>query len=166
MSCVFFWQNCQPLPCFILYSKTKISFYSKCLLASYFCVPIPCDEKEIFFGVHSQRSYRSSQNHSTSVSLALVIRAQTWITVILNSQPWKRTEIILSFLRLHPSTAFQTLLLAMRATSFLLRDSNPQWYIQWSSELSSPIPVPFSSLISQMLMFTLAISSLTTSNLP
>ena len=34
---------------------------------------------------------------------------QTWITVILNGLPWKRTEIILSFLRLHPNTAFQTL---------------------------------------------------------
>ena len=29
--------------------------------------------------------------------------------MILNGLPWKETEIILSFLRLHPSTAFQTL---------------------------------------------------------
>ena len=29
--------------------------------------------------------------------------------MILNGLPWKRIEIILSFLRLHPSTAFQTL---------------------------------------------------------
>ena len=29
--------------------------------------------------------------------------------MILNGFPWKRTEIILLFLRLHPSTAFQTL---------------------------------------------------------
>ena len=29
--------------------------------------------------------------------------------MILNGLPWKRTEIILSFLRLHPSTAFQIL---------------------------------------------------------
>ena len=36
------------------------------------------------------------------------------------------TEIILSFLRLHPSTAFQTLLLTTMATPFLLRDSCPQ----------------------------------------
>ena len=28
--------------------------------------------------------------------------------MILNGLPWKRTEIILSFLRLHPSTAFWT----------------------------------------------------------
>ena len=34
---------------------------------------------------------------------------QTWITVILNGLPWKWTEIILLFLRLHASTAFRTL---------------------------------------------------------
>ena len=36
------------------------------------------------------------------------------------------TEIILLFLRLRPSTAFQTLLLTLMATPFLLRDSCPQ----------------------------------------
>ena len=46
--------------------------------------------------------------------------------VILNGLPWNRTEIILSFLRLHPSTAFWTLLLTVMATPFLLRDSCPQ----------------------------------------
>ena len=35
-------------------------------------------------------------------------QAQTWITMILNGLPWKRKEIILSFLRLHPSTEFRT----------------------------------------------------------
>ena len=45
---------------------------------------------------------------------------------ILNGLPWKQTEIILSFLRLYPSTAFQTLLLTIMATPFLLRDSCPQ----------------------------------------
>ena len=39
--------------------------------------------------------------------------------MILNGLPWKRTEIVLSFLRLHPSTAFWTLLLTMRGTPFL-----------------------------------------------
>ena len=38
----------------------------------------------------------------------------------------ERTEIILSFLRLHPSTAFKTLSLTMMATPFLLRDSCTQ----------------------------------------
>ena len=44
----------------------------------------------------------------------------------IHGLPCKRTEIILSFLRLHLSTAFQTLLLTMRATPFFLRDSCPQ----------------------------------------
>ena len=69
--------------------------------------------KDIFFGV-------SPTNFSF---FALVVGAQTWITVMLNDLPWTRTEIILPFLRLHPSTAFQLLLLTMRATPFLLRDS-------------------------------------------
>ena len=62
-----------------------------------------------FFGVSFRRPCRSSQNHSTSASLALMVGAQTWITEILNGLPWKWTEIILSFLRLHLSTAFRTL---------------------------------------------------------
>ena len=49
----------------------------------------------------------------------------SWVTVILNGLPWRRTEIILSYLRLHPSTAIWTLLLTMMATPFLLRDSCP-----------------------------------------
>ena len=43
-----------------------------------------------------------------------------------NGLPWKQKEIILSFLRLHPSTAFQTLLLTMMTTPFLLRDPCPR----------------------------------------
>ena len=38
----------------------------------------------------------------------------------------ERNRVILLFLRLHPSTAFQTLLLTLMATPFLLRDSWPQ----------------------------------------
>ena len=37
---------------------------------------------------------------------------------------------------------------------------------QWSSELNLPVPIHFSSLVPKMLMFILAISCLTTSNLP
>ena len=44
---------------------------------------------------------------------------------ILNGLPWKWTEIILSFLRLHASIEFQTLSLTTVATPFLLRDSCP-----------------------------------------
>ena len=58
---------------------------------------------------------------------------------------------ILSFLRFHPYTAFQTLLLTMRVTPFHLRDSCPH---SCPFELNSPFPVHFSSLISKMSMFT------------
>ena len=86
------------------------------------------DEKDIFFfffffAVSSRRSCRSWENHSTSASVALVVEAETWITVVFNGLPWKWTEIILLFLILHPSTTFQTLLLTLRTTLFLLRDS-------------------------------------------
>ena len=49
------------------------------------------------------------------------------------------------------------LLSSMKATPFLLRDSCPQYIY---------IPIHFTLLIPKMLMFTLAISRLTTSNLP
>ena len=44
--------------CFILYSKTKLACYSRYLLTSFFCIPVPYDEKDVFFGVTSRRSYR------------------------------------------------------------------------------------------------------------
>ena len=59
------------------------------------------------------------------LSLHWTIQLQLCITVILNGLPQKWTDIILSFLRLHPSTAFWTLPLTMMATPFLLRDSCP-----------------------------------------
>ena len=136
MTCAFSWQNfCQPLSCFILYSKAKFACYSKYLLTSYFCIPVPYNEKDIFFGCF-KRSYRFSQNHSTSASSALMVGLQTWITVTLNCLPQKRTEIILSFLRLYLSTAFCILLLIMRATPFLLRDSCSQQQMQQSQSFA------------------------------
>ena len=86
----------------------------------------PIMKRTSFGGVISKKSCRSSQNRLTSAPSPLVVGAQIWITVILNGLPWKQTEIILSFLRLHPSTAFWTLLLTIMVTPFLLRDSCPQ----------------------------------------
>ena len=37
------------LPCFIPYSKAKFACYSRCFLASYFCIPVPYNEEDIFF---------------------------------------------------------------------------------------------------------------------
>ena len=84
---------------------------------------------------------------------------------MLNGWHWKRTKIILSFLRLHPSTAFWTLVdyedYFISSKGFLLTVVDI-----WSSELNSPIPIYFSSLIPKISMFNLAISCLTPSNLP
>ena len=81
-----------------------------------------------FFGVSSVRSCRSSSNRSASASASFSFSG--WDIDLdycdLNGLPWKLTEIILSFLRLHPSTAFQTFLLTLRAAPALLRDSCPQ----------------------------------------
>ena len=40
-----------PLPCFIPYSKAKFACYPRCFLTSYFCIPVPHNEKDIFFWV-------------------------------------------------------------------------------------------------------------------
>ena len=107
---------CPPRPNYLLF-WVSLDFL---LLHSF-----PYDEKDIIFRFSSRRPCRSWLKHWTSPSSALLAGAYTWITVILNSLHWKWTEITLSFSRLHPSTAFWTLLLTMRATPFLLRDSLP-----------------------------------------
>ena len=83
--------------------------------------------KETFFGVSSRKSYRSSENHSTSAYLASVIGAQTDFNVIMNGLPWKRTKVIMFFFEVHPSTAFQTLVLTMQTISFLLREYSSRY---------------------------------------
>ena len=49
--CVLLAKLCQPLLCFILNSKAKLACYPRCLLTSYFCIPVPYDEKDRLFGV-------------------------------------------------------------------------------------------------------------------
>ena len=61
----------------------------------------------------------------------------------MNGLPWKRTKISLSFLRLHPSTAFQTLLLTMMATPFLLRAMLSKSLIQFSDGHSCVLSLLF-----------------------
>ena len=39
------------MTCFILYSKAKLACYSRYLLTSYFGIPAPYNEKDIFYGV-------------------------------------------------------------------------------------------------------------------
>ena len=48
---VFSWPNYEPLTYFILYSKAKFAYDSRYFLTSYFCIPVPYNEKDIFFSV-------------------------------------------------------------------------------------------------------------------
>ena len=48
--CILLVKFCPSLPCFVLYSKAKLACYSRYLLTSYFCILVPYDEKEVFFG--------------------------------------------------------------------------------------------------------------------
>ena len=73
---------------FLLQGQTWLLF----LVSPDFCIPILYDEKDIFFGI-SRRCCRSSYNQSSSTSLASMVGAQTWITVMLNGLPWKWTNL-------------------------------------------------------------------------
>ena len=49
-------------PCFIPYSKAKFTCYSRCFLTSYFCIPVPYNEKDIFLVFSFERSCRSTSS--------------------------------------------------------------------------------------------------------
>ena len=72
---------------------------------------------EGLIGLHRTIQLQLLQHYCAAYRLGLLLY---WMVCLGNEQ------IILSFLRLHPSTAFQTLLLPMMATPFLLRDFCPQ----------------------------------------
>ena len=48
--CILLAKLCQALPCFILYCKVKLAYYSRDLLTSDFCILVPYDDKDIFSG--------------------------------------------------------------------------------------------------------------------
>ena len=122
--CVLLAKLYKTLLFFILRSKAKPACYSRYLFSSYFCIPVPYDERTFLLLVlgHLVDLYKTIQLSFFGIS--------GWGIdldyLILNGLPWKQTEIILSFFRLHPSTAFWTLLLTIRATPFLISISCPQ----------------------------------------
>ena len=63
---------------------------------------------------------------------------------MLNGLPWKQPDNSV-ILRMHPSTAFWTLLLTIRAIPFLLRDSCQSSSYKGSCELNLPHSGPFLS---------------------
>ena len=78
---------------------------------------------------------------------------------------WKWTEIILSFLRLHPHAAFLTLV-GYEHYSISSEEFFPAVVDVMVIRVKFAHPSSFSSLIPKMSMFTLVISCFTTSNLP
>ena len=74
----------------------------------YFGIPVPYDEKDLFWvlvleglvGLHRTVQLQLLQCYWLGHRLDCCD---------MNGLPWKQTEIILSVLRLHPSTAFWTL---------------------------------------------------------
>ena len=114
-------------PSSFLYSKAKLAYYSGYLLTSYFWISILCDEKDFFFfflvlvlegviGLHRTSQLQLLRHQWLGHILGLL---WCWTVCLGNKQ------IILLLLRLHPSTAFQTLLLTMRVTLLPIRDSCP-----------------------------------------
>ena len=72
MTIAFSWQNsvslCPFFFFFFLYSKAKFASYSMSLLTSHFCIPVPYNEEDIYLGVSSRRSCRSSWNQPFNFS--------------------------------------------------------------------------------------------------
>ena len=121
MTSVFSWQNSVSLcPASFCTPRPNLPVTPGIPRFPTFAFLSPMMKRTSLSGVSSRRSCRSSSKHSTSTSSAFLVGTYTWITVIWNYFALE-TEIIVSFLRLHPSTAFWTLLLTMNATPFLLR---------------------------------------------
>ena len=71
MTSEFSWQNSVSLRSASFCTPRPNLPVTSGILTSYFCIPVLYDEKDIFFGVSSRRSYRSSENCSTLASSAL-----------------------------------------------------------------------------------------------
>ena len=124
MSSAFSWQNCISLcPASFFTPRQNLSVTLGVSLLPTSAFQSPIMKRTSFLGI----SLKGLVGVHRTIQLQLLqhyrLGHKLEITVILNVLPWKQTEIILSFLRLHPSTAFQTLWLTMRATLFLLTNS-------------------------------------------
>ena len=166
MTNAFSRQNSISLPCFIPYSKAKFAVYSRCFLTSYFCIPAPYNEKDIFFGVlvlkglvglHRTVQLQLLQRYWLGHRLRLL---WYWMVCIENKQRsfcrfWDCIQV------LHFGLFVDHDGFSISSEGFL--PAVVDIMVIW---VNSPIPVHFSLLIPRMSTFTFAISCLTTSNLP
>ena len=71
--------------CFIPYSKAKFAWYPRCFLTSCFCIPVPYNEKDIFWGVSSKKVFIESFNFSvTGWGIDLDYRDIEWFALETN----------------------------------------------------------------------------------
>ena len=123
--CILLAKLYQPLPCFILYSKAKFACYSRYFLISYFCIPVPYNEKNILLvlvlkallDLHRTIQLQLLQHYWSGHRLGL---PWYWVVCLGNEQRsfchfWDYIQVL-----------HFRLLLTMMATPFLLRDSCPQ----------------------------------------
>ena len=122
------------LPCFILYSEAKLGSYCTYFLTSYFSIPVPCDEKDIFFwvlvldglvGFQWPVQLQLLQHYWSGHRLGLL---WYWKFCLWNEQRsfchfWDCAQVL--HIRLLFVCLFVCLFFTMRVTPFLLRDSHP-----------------------------------------
>ena len=131
-------------------------------MISYFCIPVPYNEKDIFLVLKGLIFFIESFNFSffsiTDQGLDLDYRDIEWFTLETNTNHSVVFEIVFKY---WISDSFDYDGYSISSKGFL-----PTVADIMVIELNSPIPVHFSLLIPKMSKFTLTISCLTTSNLP
>ena len=79
--CIFLAKLYYSLQCFILHSKAKFACYSRCFLTSYFCIPVPYNEKDtkirliIFFAAKDGEALYSQQKQDQELTMAQIMNS-------------------------------------------------------------------------------------------
>ena len=164
--CVFLANLCLPFPCFILYSKAKICPLLQVSLDFYFCNHSLMMKRTSFFLVLVQivlLVYIEPFNicfFSISVwGIDLDYFDIEWFALEMN---WDHSIIF----EIAPKYCILDSFIDYEGYSISSKGFLPTLVDIIVTSSKSPILVHFSSLIPEMLMFTLVISCLTTSNLP
>ena len=92
--CVLLAKLCYPLPCFILYSKAKLACYSRYLLTSYFCIPVPDDERTSFLVlVLKGLAEKAMAPHSSTFAWKNPMDGGAWLAAVHGvAKSWTRLE--------------------------------------------------------------------------
>ena len=119
--CVLLAKLHKSLTCYILYSKAKFACCSRCFLTSYFCIPVPYNEKDIFLVLECVGGLHRTVQLLHHYWLGHRLRVPWHRMVCLG----KKQRSFCSFWDCIQVLHFK-LLLTMMATPFHLRDSCPQ----------------------------------------